>query len=382
MAKKPTPLIGELTTTNYGWTKPTVGSSVDAWGGYVNADLDAIDSVVHGIDARTASAPYVPQAGYVPAINPSRIINGDMLRDQRNNGASGTAVGYTIDRWYYATTQVGKITWAQAGAPASLGFPLCLGFTTSSAFTAAAADTFVLYQPIEGDMVSDFAWGTANAQPVTLSFWAQSSVAGTFSGAIRNYPGATRSYPFIYTLTANTMTKIVVTIPGDTAVGWTMSGNLGVLSVNFDLGSGSNFRTAAGAWASGNYFGVTGAVSVVAVNAANFFLTGVKLEIGTVATPFNRQSLAKAMADCQRYYSTQEILFQGYNTAGNGCGATVTLPVTMRAMPTVTFSSMDYINSSGVQLGQASNKSPGVVSIATAAGAMSTIGIMTASAEL
>ena len=55
MAKKPTPLIGELTTTNYGWTKPTVGSSADAWGVFVNADLDAIDSVVHGIQTSIPS---------------------------------------------------------------------------------------------------------------------------------------------------------------------------------------------------------------------------------------------------------------------------------------------------------------------------------------
>ena len=70
----------------------------------------------------------------------------------------------------------------------------------------------------------------------------------------------------------------------------------------FDLGSGANLRGPANAWASGNLYGATGAVNVIGTNGATFYLTGVKLEIGSVATPFNRQSLAKSMADCQRYY--------------------------------------------------------------------------------
>ena len=151
-------------------------------------------------------------------------------------------------------------------------------------------------------MIGDFAWGTSGAQPVTLSFWARSSLTGTFTGSLTNYAG-TRSYPFTFSLpAANTWTRIVITIPGDTAGTWVMSGNCGALSVTFDLGAGANFSGPAGAWASGNFVGATGAVSVVATNAATFYVTGVKLEIGSVATPFNRQSLAKSMADCQRYY--------------------------------------------------------------------------------
>ena len=200
--------------------------------------------------------------------------------------------------------QAGKLSWSSTGSAAmtSNGFPACLTLTSLSAYVALAADQFAVWQAIEADMVSDFAWGTANAQPVTLSFWFNGS-AGTYSGSVQNY-ATTRSYPFTFNLPATGWSKIVLTIPGDTGGTWVMSGNGGALYLNFDLGSGANNRGAAtGAWQNANVSGVTGTTSVVATNGAAVQITGVKLEIGSVATPFNRQSLAKSMADCQRYYA-------------------------------------------------------------------------------
>ena len=235
----------------------------------------------------------------------NRIINGDMRIDQRNNGVSGTATGYTVDRWSYGATQASRELGARniGSGPLTAGFGYYLSVRFIGAYTPAAADNFYLQQAIEGDMVSDFAWGTPGAQPVTLSFWAFSSLTGTFGGAIDNDAG-TRAYAFSFTIpVASTWTKIAVTIPGDTAGTWVMSGNAKAGSGwRFDLGSGSNFRGPAGAWASTNYNGVTGSVSIVGTNGATFNVTGVKLEIGSVATPYNRQSLTKSMADCQRYY--------------------------------------------------------------------------------
>src|SRR4029077_1444344 len=111
--------------------------------------------------------------------------------------------------------------------------------------------------------------GTASAQSVALSFWVNATLTGTFSGSIRNYAG-TRSYPFTFAVpAASTWTRIVITIPGDTAGTWVLSGNGGSLLLSFDLGCGSTFRGPANAWASANYVGATGAVSLVAVNPAN-----------------------------------------------------------------------------------------------------------------
>ena len=279
--------------------------------------------------------------------NANRIINGDMRIDQRNNGASGTANGYTLDRWNFRQSPTGKGTWQRNGpsAVSSIivgdGFPYQLLFTSSSAYTPAVNDTFYFNHPIEADLVSDFAWGNANGQAVTLSFWAQSSLTGTFGGTLNNANSPNRAYPFTYSIpSANTWARIVITIPPPPADGaWITSGNgLGV-NIFFDLGTGANFRGAAGAWGTGNFCGATGAVNVVGTNGATWYLTGVKLEVGSVATPFNRKSPQESLADCQRYYQIGQVYQSASGQpAGGGFSAGAMMAVAMRAngiVPTV-----------------------------------------------
>ena len=275
-------------------------------------------------------------------MNDNRIINGDMRIDQRNNGASGTASGYTADRWTCSVTQTGKGAWQRTtGGAAALaqGIGYSLNFSSSTAYASLASDNFNFNQRIEADVITDFAWGTANAQPVTLSFMVFSSLTGTFGGSLCNGNPATRSYPFTFNVpSVNTWTKIAITIPGDTAGTWTLQGNGIGAMLNFDLGVGSSLRGPPGAWASADYRGANGAVSVVATNGASFNLTGVKLEIGSVATPFNRQSLAKSLIDCERYYQ-QGLLYSVFGAsipAGNTVAASSMPKVNMRAPPTMT----------------------------------------------
>ena len=349
---KPTPRA-ETLTANYGWTKPEVGASVDAWGGYINADLDGIDATVKGVSVvANAAYPASNPSGYQTAaqvasvvIGDNRIINGDMRIDQRNNGASGGAVpnGYWIDRWSYTSNVAGLINTGQNSG--TQAFPYSLGHGVAKAHTPAAADYCFFYQPIEADMVSDFQWGGANAQPVTLSFWARCpQISGTFSGSVTNAAG-TRCYPFTFALTANAWAKFVIVIPADTGGTWVMSGNAASVYLYFDLGCGSSNRGPANAWATttGNgYIGATGAVNLVSTLGAQLFVTGVKLEIGSVATPFNRQSLAKSLADCQRYYQFLPSLLT--HTAYGQGSVTYTqnniLPVQMRAAPTAAITNL------------------------------------------
>jgi Collagen triple helix repeat (20 copies) len=307
------------------------------------------------------------------AIGDNRIINGDMRIDQRNNGASGTAQGYTVDRWVWSAFQPSKMTWGRnlnaIAGPA--GFPYFLGFQSSSAYTPLAADYFQLNTGLEADAIGDFAWGTANAQPVTLSFWARSSLTGTFSGVVYNYV-STRTYVFTYSLpTANTWTKIALNIPGDTTGPWVISGNAGALGVLFDLGTGSNWRTATvNQWTSNTTANAaTGAVNVVATNGATFYVTGVKLEVGSVATPFNRQSLAKSMADCQRYYQTTTFAVRLNASAASQY---FTMPLawpSMRANPNPTLlTAGTHNNIASVGVGAYSLNCGGVTFSSTAAG--------------
>jgi hypothetical protein len=298
--------------------------------GTVNADV--IGTSVSGSNLGAGNA----------SIMKNRIINGAMVIDQRNAGASGTANGYTVDRWYYAGSQASKGTWQQNAGSVTppVGFVNYLGFTSSSAYSVASGDYFAIGQPVEGFNIADLGWGTANAKTITLSFWVRSSLTGTFGGALQN-SGASRCYPFSYSIpVANTWTSISITIAGDTSGTWLTTNGTGV-TVNFSLGYGTTYSGTAGAWSANNYGSATGATSVVGTNGATFYITGVQLEIGSSATGFEYVNYQTSLANCQRYYWQQnsETSFAGIASGQMNATTTARLtlryPQTMRATPTV-----------------------------------------------
>jgi hypothetical protein len=315
----------------------SVGGQLYVW--YVDPNTSQWVPATNQVGGGYATIAYVNS---LPTIGDNRIINGDMRIDQRNGGASGTAINaYTADRWKFWAVAASKGSWRQTPGATVPGFPYCLGFTSSSAYALVAGDYFLFGQFIEAEMISDFAFGTANAQPITLSFWAYSSLGGTFGGTITN-SAQNRSYPFSYALVAATWTKVVITIPGDTTGTWSLTGVGSGLALYFAFGVGTTYSApSANSWQAGTYFAPTGSVSVVGTNGATFYVTGVKLEVGSVATPYNRQSLAKSMADCQRYFQklggsiVADILLQGNATAAgaNGPGSSIGY-APMRAAPT------------------------------------------------
>ena len=289
--------------------------------------------------------------GYTPTVSnmggKNRIINGDMRIDQRNAGAAVTitdSAPYTLDRWWAYSAPTSKFTLQQnAGSvTAPIGFKNYLGGTSSSAYSVNAADQFVIAQSVEGYNIADLGWGTANAKTVTLSFQVYSSLTGTFAGSIQNGTNA-RSYVFSYSIpVANTWTTINVTIAGDTTGTWASTNGAGLL-VLFSLGAGSNYNATAGVWSAGNFKSVTGATSVVGTSGATFYITGVQLEAGSVATPFEHRQYGQELALCQRYYQKRNLFNIGTTSAvwegyfGGGAGMlTIDLPVTMRAAPTLT----------------------------------------------
>jgi hypothetical protein len=275
----------------------------------------------------------------------NRIINGACVIDQRNAGAAVTATTsypYTLDRWQCGGSVSSKFT-VQQSSTAPTGFVYSSLITSSSAYTVGAGENFVFFQNIEGYNTADLMWGTANAQTVTLSFWVRSSLTGTFGGAIQN-SATNRSYPFTYTIsTTNTFEYKTITIAGDTSGTWLTTNGCGII-VRYGLGVGSTFSGTAGAWAGANYLSATGATSVVGTNGATWYVTGVQLEAGTTASPFEYRQYGTELALCQRYFykansTGGNVLFGfGYNTATTESAFGISLPVTMRSIPTFTSS--------------------------------------------
>ena len=265
----------------------------------------------------------------------NRIINGAMMIDQRNAGASVTTSGnaYSLDRWAYYVTQASKMTVQQNAGSVTppAGFKNYLGVTSSSAYSVISSDFFEIYQQIEGFNIADLAWGTASASPVTLSFWVRSSLTGAFGGFLSN-SGSTRVYPFTYTInSANTWEQKTITIAGDTTGTW-LTNNAQGIQLAFALGAGSNFNGAAGAWNAGSGFVPSGSVSLVGTSGATFYITGVQLEKGSTATSFDYRPYGTELALCQRYYQTIEGVG---STVGGTNNATFTFVVEMRATPTI-----------------------------------------------
>jgi len=245
----------------------------------------------------------------------NRIINGAMMIDARNAGASYTQVNgaYNLDRWagnsYDGGVATNKFS-VQRSTTAPAGFSNSLLVTSLAATADGGNDIFNIEQKVEGFNSADFAFGTAAASSLTISFWVRSSLTGTFGGAIKNN-ARDRAYPFSYTISsANTFEYKTITIAGDTSGTWVGATNGTGLWLSFGLGVSSNRSGTAGAWAGGDLFSSIGATRVVGTNGATFYITGVQLEKGSTATSFDYRPYGTELALCQRY-------FQVYGSIGS-----------------------------------------------------------------
>jgi len=305
---------------------------------YGTVSADIIQSSVPGVSLGAGDA----------TMMKNRIINGAMVIDQRNAGASvSTSSGgsaYTLDRWQFQWSQTSKFTIQQNAGSVTppAGFSNYLGITSSSAYSVGSSDYFFFQQKIEGFNFADLAWGTASAKTVTLSFWAYSSLTGTFGGSLQN-SAENRAYPFSYSIpVANTWTSISITIPGDTTGTWIGATNGTGVKVDFGFGVGSAGSASAGSWQAGAYYSATGATSVVGTNGATFYVTGVQLEVGSSATGFEYRQYQQELALCQRYFEecantgvSQGHIASGYNQSATQARATLRYSVPKRATPTV-----------------------------------------------
>ena len=286
--------------------------------------------------------------------NRNRIINGDMRVSQRGTSFAGLTNGssqYTVDRWRWAES--GTFTGVQTvtqDSSAPSGFTTSWKVETTTAVASLASNEGCrAEQLIEGYNITDLAWGTADAKSIALSFWVRSSLTGTFGGGISN-SDRDRSYPFTYSISAaNTWEYKTIVVPGDTTGTWLTDSGVG-MRVRFGLGVGSTLSGAAGAWAAADYQSATGAVSVIGTSGATFYITGVQLEAGSVATPFEHRQYGQELVLCQRYYTktypvdvapgtnTGTSIAIGRSTDAASSYTTIAqwaYPVTMRATPSI-----------------------------------------------
>lgn len=265
-----------------------------------------------------------------------------MVVDQRNAGAAVTVntngAFFPVDRFYGQGQNTDGVYTLQQVSDGPSGFTKSLKATVTTADASLGATQYYnLNQTIEGFNCADLGWGTASAQTITLSFWVKSSVTGTFSGAFNNSAN-NRSYPFTYAISAaNTWEQKTVVVPGDTTGTWLTDNGVGI-KIFWSFGTGSTYSGTAGAWAAALYIAATGGTNLMATNGATWQMTGVQLEVGSVATPFEREIYSETLAKCQRYYEIGNLwqLYSGYVVSGDVYYNPVRFSVTKRAGSTVT----------------------------------------------
>lgn len=268
------------------------------------------------------------------------VINGAMQVAQRGTSAVTASNGYAVDRFRTDFSTDGAFSLAQSTTtPAD--FKNSVKWTTTTADTSLASTQYAYFrQRIEGNAMSHLNWGSSDAKTITLSFYVRSSVTGTFGGAVWNN-AFNRSYAFSYTISsADTWERKAITIPGDTSGTWLTDNSCG-MNLAVLASAGSTYQGTAGVWAGNGNVTAAGTVNVMNTLNSTYFVTGVQLEVGSVATPFEHRSYGDELARCHRYY---EKATDG-NTAGTTCDATAGVnyhvpfkhATEMRATPTYTW---------------------------------------------
>ena len=274
----------------------------------------------------------------------NKIINGDMNIAQRGTSFAAIADNtYSLDRYLFSNVSAAVITASQqADSPSDSEFQNSLRLTVTTADTSiASSDRCSMRQIIEGYNARDLIGKT-----FTLSFRVRSSKTGVHCVAFRN-SGPDRSYVVEYTVNvANTWEYKTVTVSGGliTAGTWDWTNGKG-LTVDFILAAGSTYQTTAGAWQTGNLWATANQVNCLDTVGNIFAITGVQLEAGSVATPFEHRPYGTELALCQRYYERGT-----YSFGGNAWAATavfsqwVPYKVTKRTAPTPSASGTSFTN--------------------------------------
>jgi hypothetical protein len=309
-----------------------------------------------GVNGQALMATDTPQQAFdlIGAGRRNLIINGGMVFNQRgivggsSNAGTSRAGGFGLDRWTVWRANDGTsgavIQEQSTDVPSGQYFKNSLKLTINGSGnpTANTSVRLLLHQMIEGNNMYQLQYGTSSARFFTFSFWVKCSVAGLYAVTFTNN-NSDRGYVATYSInSASTWEYKTITVPGDTTGTWTTDNTAG-LTINFDLGTNGPTTSTYNTWLSGDYRGGATTMKLNDKSGSTYFITGVQLEEGKIATPFEFRSHGQELALCQRYCHvtsydsvTNPIVFWGYWSTSTIFEGFTTFPVTMRTSPTLT----------------------------------------------
>jgi len=308
--------------------------------------------------------------------NRNLIINGAMQVAQR--GTSHAALsGYGLDRFKASSSSDGAVTVTQSTTvPSGEGFKNSMKFDVTTADTSLSASQYYqFFQPIEGQNFAHLMFGTSDAKSFTLSFWCRSNKTGTYVTTFMN-SAANRFNPNNFTISsANTWEKKTITVTGDQSGTWLTTNGIGMYVI-WNLALGSDFDDGTnGTWGTGDY-GSGGNVNFLDSTSNEFYITGIQLEIGEQATPFEHEPYGVTLEKAKRYYQRWDATASDATSnkpigAGVWNGSTQVLAMfiydEMRVSPTFTASSTGFVKAYGGGFAEVRTGGNGLDSIGTKA---------------
>ena len=307
--------------------------------------VGAIRGVSASSDAITVANDGTCTANVTNRPNHNIIINGGMLVSQRGTSFSvaNGSEKYTLDRYYmdFGGSFGGGCTITQdTESPDGFNKSWKLDVTSTNTSIGASDHNHVIYR-IEGQDLRNSGWNhLSSSSYITCSFWAKTNKAGTYFLAARTRDGTNKTWFKGYTLTANTWTRVSIKIPGDPNI--TINDDNGAgMDLRWVFGLGSNKVGTAETWTSNLFYGTSDQTNLFDSTSNEFYLTGIKLEAGELATDFEHRSFAEELHLCKRYFlkwnktgSSRYTYSGGYSSHNNSAFIDVTFNPEMRAAPT------------------------------------------------
>ena len=238
--------------------------------------------------------------------NRNLIINAAMQVAQRGTQTNQTTAYTACDRFQFAVVGAAVITSSQdTTVPSGQGFSNSLKLDVTTADSSLAASDFAfLRHKIEAQNLQHLNYGTSSAKSLTLSFWVRSSKTGTHIAELR-HDDATYFNSQAYTISsADVWQKVTLTYDGYVTTAINNDNGAGI-NVNWWLAAGSDYSggtLSSNTWQNTSANRAVGQVNVMDSTSNTFYITGVQLEVGETATPFEHRSYGDELARCQRYY--------------------------------------------------------------------------------